>query len=516
MNDINECMLKNSFYPSFNLNSHSKLIALQILLLANNPLVTIAIPIYNKRNSIKQAVQSALDQTYKNIQILLVDDGSSDDSVLQIQEYLMLNNVKLIQLPENRGTLYARTISIINASEYILFLDGDDLLFNNITELAVKNIKDADCIWFNMYVQRSNSFSIQPETSPENLQFIQEMIQHKKRFFTFCSKMFKTDLLIKALLELNIVLQNKIVISEDLLILSAWMNLEPEIKFLNAPGYINIENSESTTMQTSNLKDSALLNRYQQDYFAKSIAITYFKEIELKIGYDFCELIWWRLIPLTDNCQDMITLLYSCKNAVCDFEIEFFDFSIEKKDEISKCFTDQGWSKYKLSTSSAPRFKTTYNEIIWHKQKIESINQLITIINEKQILVEQQIQQQTDTIKSIQETQSNIDFGTVIISFDENDDEIDYSKLFVNKISYIIEKSAQTQNKIQKINIIVLVAENNLQFDELLDQFETQIQILTWYQIATVKNIPNVIFIEQNDQMIQLYCYINQIAYLTL
>ncbi|CAL6100920.1 Glycosyl_transferase family 2 protein [Hexamita inflata] len=515
MNDINECMLKTMFYPSFNLNNHSKLIALQLSLLANNPLVTIAIPIYNKRNSIKQAVQSALDQTYQNIQILLVDDGSSDDSILQIQEYLSLNNVKLIQLPENRGTLYARTISIINASEYILFLDGDDLLFNNITEIAVKNIKDADCIWFNMYVKRSNSFSIQPETSPENLQFIQEMIQYKKRFFTFCSKMFKTDLLIKALLELNIVLQNKIVISEDLLILSAWMNLEPEIKFLNTPGYINIENSESTTMQTSNLKDSALLNRYQQDYFAKSIAITYFKEIEQKIGFDFCELIWWRLIPLTDNCQDMITLLYSYKNAVCDFEIEFFDFSIEKKEEISKCFTDQGWSQYKLSTSSAPRFKTTYNEMIWQKYKTESVNQLIEIINEKQILVEQ-IQQQTETIKSIQETQSNIDFGTIIISLDESDDEIENSKLFVNKISYIIEKSAQTLKKIQKINIIVLVTENNLQFDELLDQFETQIQILTWYQIAAVKYIPNVIFIEQKDQMIQLYCYINQIVYLTL
>ena len=92
-------------------------------------LVSIIMPNYNSASFIEKSIVSALSQTYKNWELILVDDYSSDDS-LKIIESLIADDkrIKLIQLTQNSGPAIARSRAIEEAKgRYIAFLDSDDL-----------------------------------------------------------------------------------------------------------------------------------------------------------------------------------------------------------------------------------------------------------------------------------------------------------------------------------------------------------------------------------------------------
>lgn len=77
-------------------------------------LVSIIIPCYNKSRHIGEAIESALNQTYSNIEVIVVDDGSTDDSLNQINRFVP-NGITVIQ-QENQGVCIARNNGIRSAS----------------------------------------------------------------------------------------------------------------------------------------------------------------------------------------------------------------------------------------------------------------------------------------------------------------------------------------------------------------------------------------------------------------
>lgn len=84
------------------------------------------------------AINSVLNQAYKNVEIVLVDDGSTDDTLAVIQPFLQLNNFKYI-FQENKGRSFARNQGLIHAEgEFILFLDSDDYLELDAIDALVK------------------------------------------------------------------------------------------------------------------------------------------------------------------------------------------------------------------------------------------------------------------------------------------------------------------------------------------------------------------------------------------
>lgn len=96
------------------------------------PLVSIVIPCFNREQEIKDAIDSTLAQTYSNIEIIVVDDGSSDNSIAVINSYG--DKLKLIAQP-NKGVSAARNNGFKSAKgEFIVFLDSDDWLSNDIVE----------------------------------------------------------------------------------------------------------------------------------------------------------------------------------------------------------------------------------------------------------------------------------------------------------------------------------------------------------------------------------------------
>lgn len=89
--------------------------------------VSVIIPFYNRNNTVINSIQSVLDQTHKNIEIILIDDGSTE-STESIKNFISDKpSIKYIELSKNCGVSYARNIGIDNATgEYITFLDSDD------------------------------------------------------------------------------------------------------------------------------------------------------------------------------------------------------------------------------------------------------------------------------------------------------------------------------------------------------------------------------------------------------
>ena len=92
-------------------------------------LVSIIIPTYNCEKFIGKTLQSVLNQSYSNWEIILVDDASTDNTVTIIKEFAQDDNrIKLTRLENNSGNGFARNIALQNASgRYIAFLDADDL-----------------------------------------------------------------------------------------------------------------------------------------------------------------------------------------------------------------------------------------------------------------------------------------------------------------------------------------------------------------------------------------------------
>lgn len=122
--------------------------------LQNNPKVTILIPVYNGSNFIKQAIQSAINQTYKNIEILVINDGSTDNGKTEkvIKEFG--DKVKYIK-KENGGVASALNLGIEEATgEYIAWLSHDDIYLPNKIEKEIKaleKLEDKNTIIFSNF-----------------------------------------------------------------------------------------------------------------------------------------------------------------------------------------------------------------------------------------------------------------------------------------------------------------------------------------------------------------------------
>ena len=110
--------------------------------MTEQPLVSIIIPSYNHMNYIEESIMSALNQTYDNIELIVIDDGSKDDSVAVIKKMADKHGFKFIHR-ENRG-LSATLNEGINIAQgkYINTIASDDKLFNDKIEKQVRFMED--------------------------------------------------------------------------------------------------------------------------------------------------------------------------------------------------------------------------------------------------------------------------------------------------------------------------------------------------------------------------------------
>lgn len=108
--------------------------------------VSIIVPVYNIQEYVDDCVESLIHQTYKNIEIILVDDGSTDNSGAICDSYKEKDNRIQVIHQENGGLSQARNIGISLATgDYVVFVDGDDIVSLELVRIAVSLIEKNEC-----------------------------------------------------------------------------------------------------------------------------------------------------------------------------------------------------------------------------------------------------------------------------------------------------------------------------------------------------------------------------------
>ena len=110
--------------------------------LMNNDLISVVIIVYNTAKYLEECIDSIINQTYKNLDIIIVNDGSSDNSAEIIEEYAKKDSrITFINRTNNKGTMFTRQEGFNNSKgKYITFVDSDDFLKLNAIEIMYNDL----------------------------------------------------------------------------------------------------------------------------------------------------------------------------------------------------------------------------------------------------------------------------------------------------------------------------------------------------------------------------------------
>lgn len=159
--------------------------------------VSIIIPIYNIDKYIKTCYESVKKQTYTEWELLLINDGSTDESLKICQDIQKKDSRVKVFTQKNSGVSHTRNIGIKESSGYyIMFIDGDDFIENNTLEELVKNIeeKESDMCFAKYYYKDSKKI----KSTEKDFEIIsgEELIKYHLKFefmSSLCFSLFKRD-----------------------------------------------------------------------------------------------------------------------------------------------------------------------------------------------------------------------------------------------------------------------------------------------------------------------------------
>ena len=149
-----------------------------------NDLISIVVPVYNVEKYVEESLKSLLNQTYKNIEVICVDDGSSDSSLNILKNIAESDGrVKIIE-QKNAGAGAARNNGINHSNgKYIYFFDSDDVAAKNLLEKAYNRAMetDADIVAFNGYTFTNDDIS----TKKLKKEYNSNIIKDKNEIFSY-------------------------------------------------------------------------------------------------------------------------------------------------------------------------------------------------------------------------------------------------------------------------------------------------------------------------------------------
>ena len=134
------------------------------------PLVSVIIPVYNTEKYVARTIRSICNQTYLNLEIILVNDGSPDNAELECLKCSNEDSRVKYYWQENKGVSSARNLGIKKATgDYILFCDSDDVWRSDLLELVVKQMLIANCDMVRFGCKSDNEAVYPSDSLPEGI-----------------------------------------------------------------------------------------------------------------------------------------------------------------------------------------------------------------------------------------------------------------------------------------------------------------------------------------------------------
>ena len=240
----------------------------------NNPLVSIIIPIYNSEAFLDKCIQSAINQSYKNIEVILVDDGSIDSSGEICDNYSSVDSrVKIIH-KTNGGLVSSRKIGLLaSTGKYVLYIDGDDWLELDVIKNYVNQVikYNADVVVSSHIVNLEGREDILMNSLPSGVYDKNKLISivYPKmlcsgRFAQFgifsysWGKLYRKETLLKNQLSVD----DNITIGEDALCLYPTLLDTNTLVILEQPGYHYRQRADSQIKILRNIEISKIQKVY--------------------------------------------------------------------------------------------------------------------------------------------------------------------------------------------------------------------------------------------------------------
>jgi glycosyltransferase involved in cell wall biosynthesis len=273
--------------------------------LYDNPRISAIIPLYNAENFLKYSLSSIQNQIMKEIEIILIDDNSTDNTLRKVSDYMKKDKrIRLIKNKENRKILYSKSIGALNSNgKYIIQLDQDDIfirddVFNILYNEAEKN--DLDLVQIRDIFNKNFSLlkhtrvnypakhfikrELYNKTFPETQPNLKNQLFINGNIYLLWGLLIKTNIYKKAIYYLwPLIINYKFIYYEDYIITSKIVLLSKKYKYLNNFALIHL-----------NHNNSAMVKYYDQFYSSvlilQNILFNYYikdnpRDIQIIINY---------------------------------------------------------------------------------------------------------------------------------------------------------------------------------------------------------------------------------------
>lgn len=295
-----------------------------------NELVTIIMPLYNAEQYLEDTILSILNQSYKKIELILINDGSTDNS-LDICLYYKEKDerIKLINTP-NQGVSHARNIGIKESQgQYIMFCDADDLYHNEFVRTMVENLESNQsdlCVCKYMNFKHKEEFD-NVELSNNKLNYENQndiykviLFEHEISGYVW-NKIFLREIILDHNLHFNHLVHEV----EDLLFVIQYLRYTKKMTQIESQLYFYRDNPTSIMHQKFNLK------KYSSIYGRVNI----YDEIKFLRNDAILEQVWIQVIECCFSYFKNIILCQSFPNKRL-YLLEIITFFAKIKDDYRK------------------------------------------------------------------------------------------------------------------------------------------------------------------------------------
>ena len=229
-----------------------------------NPKISIIIPVHNSENFLKNFIISIQNQTFKDIEIIYVDDFSTDNSTELIENIQKKDQrIVILKNKQKRGPFYSRNKgAIFSRGDYIQFIDSDDILVGNILDKSYKIAMDkkVDIVQYSVVKEKSIGLVYINERTHKNIIYQPELSDQmyygrgslKQANLFMINKLIKKDIFYKGLISMgDDILKENLYMQEDAMTLFCLLRVANSMIIIDDIGYYYMFGKNSKSLMTS-------------------------------------------------------------------------------------------------------------------------------------------------------------------------------------------------------------------------------------------------------------------------
>lgn len=214
-----------------------------------HPTISVIVPIYNAEKYLARCIESLIHQTYCALQIILVNDGSTDNSLTIAKHYAAQDKRIEIYLQDNQGQAAARNNGLQYATgEYLSFVDADDYLDTDFYQTLYQAIGNADCVQIGYR-----------RVTPEGRVVLTKLPRHFYQFTSPCMRLYNRTLFTQHALAFPVGR-----IYEDVIFSLDFWAIHPTYVHLPYAGYNYTLNHQSTTAKRNRAEEKRLFDALRE------------------------------------------------------------------------------------------------------------------------------------------------------------------------------------------------------------------------------------------------------------